>query len=476
MKIRPRLNILILVTALVPASIFAGFSLYNYFSSTQKYLMEGYNEIKSMGEIELSENAWTEIEKKIRSLPPKVELLVLYGDKIITSSIPGFKAGNRLKYGVLFDFIRETNHEYDYQFQQPFMNDDFPHPLGEFERPPEKHRKNPWKNSRIVFLSRVKVSDSGREEDLSFFRFLFFLGLFEIGAAIVIFRVARALTSSIMFVEKQTQKIASGKIDEKISMEKLRHPADEILNLAENIEKMRKTLQENENRKSKFIMGISHDLRTPVAIIKGYTEALSDGLIEDENARKKSLGIIYEKSSVLESLIDDLINYVKLNSADWLQTLEKSELKTVFEETAGELVKTSNFYKRTASAECTLDSGIKVNIDKVMFTRVLENLFSNAVRYSKEGDSIVFKAWNDETNAFISISDTGIGIDSENLPHIFDLFYRGSASRRENGHGIGLSVVKTVADTMGWKIDVTSKKGSGTTFTITIPYNADKNP
>ena len=279
-----------------------------------------------------------------------------------------------------------------------------------------------------------------------------------------------------MFVEKQTQKIASGKIDEKISMEKLRHPADEILNLAENIEKMRKTLQENENRKSKFIMGISHDLRTPVAIIKGYTEALSDGLIADENARKKSLGIIYEKSSVLESLIDDLINYVKLNSADWLQTLEKSELKTVFEETAGELVKTSNFYKRTASGECTLDSGIKVNIDKVMFTRVLENLFSNAVRYSKEGDSIVFKAWNDETNAFISISDTGIGIDSENLPHIFDLFYRGSASRRENGHGIGLSVVKTVADTMGWKIDVTSKKGSGTTFTITIPYNADKNP
>ena len=195
----------------------------------------------------------------------------------------------------------------------------------------------------------------------------------------------------------------------------------------------------------------------------------------DKEAQKKSLSIIYEKASVLETLVDNLINYVKLNSADWLLTLKRTELKAAFDEIVTELVKTADFYKRSAVSVCSLDPKICVNLDKTLFSRVLENLFSNAVRYSKEGDSITFRAWNGKENAFISISDTGIGIEKSKLPRIFDLFYKGSSSRQEKGYGIGLSVVKTVVDIMGWKIDVKSQKGSGTTFTITIPYETDKN-
>ena len=117
-----------------------------------------------------------------------------------------------------------------------------------------------------------------------------------------------------------------------------------------------------------------------------------------------------------------------------------------------------------------------MNAAKNLVNRVLENLFSNALRYTRDGDSIKIQCVQDRECVRVSVSDTGIGMAEKDLQRIFDLFYRASNSRREQGMGIGLSVVKTVIDAHGWKIGVESELGKGSSFTITIPLeNAQRN-
>ena len=108
----------------------------------------------------------------------------------------------------------------------------------------------------------------------------------------------------------------------------------------------------------------------------------------------------------------------------------------------------------------------------MLVQRAFENLFSNAIRYTKDNDSIFLNAYilQDKNEIIFEIKDTGIGIKKNDLNYIFDIFYRGTNSRREDGMGIGLSVVKNVITTYGWKIDVSSEVNEGSTFTIHIPF------
>ena len=115
---------------------------------------------------------------------------------------------------------------------------------------------------------------------------------------------------------------------------------------------------------------------------------------------------------------------------------------------------------------------INVPFDSLLARRVFENLFNNALRYTNDGDTITLTSYIDvdESSVIYKISDTGIGIDEKDLKNIFNMFYRGTNSRREEGMGIGLSVVQNIIETHRWKISVDSKKDIGTTFTIKIPF------
>ena len=184
---------------------------------------------------------------------------------------------------------------------------------------------------------------------------------------------------------------------------------------------------------------------------------------------KKSLGIVETKADQLESMINDLINYVKLNNADWLQTLEPISLKPLLENFASSSKSTAEVYKRNIVIEIDVDENLMVPMDRNLVNRVLENLFSNALRYTKDGDTISISCMQEKDSVKVCVCDTGIGMAEKDLQRIFDLFYRASNSRREQGMGIGLSVVKTVIDAHGWKIDVESELGKGSSFIITIP-------
>ena len=462
MKIRTQLKLLIIFMAVMPFFCAISIPVYHYFSSPQRFLLKGYKAIRAMNEIDFTDDDWDDLKKQLETIPPNVQTMVYYNSCIILSSIQELKPGTPMTPLELFEFIRSTSDIYDYQMQTPQLN---------------RNRKNDHIMEdnpafvKFLVISRSKVPGTGERRHPRNYFLLAFLILvtFEISCAIFLINLSQTIASSITLLEESTQKIAAGELDTKIETPKQASQSNEITSLTESLEKMRKSLKEDQERKSKFIMGISHDLRTPVALIKGYTEAITDGVVNDMDSVKKSLSIIHSKADQLESMINDLINYVKLNNTDWRQTLEYVAVEPVLKEFASSACVTAEVYKRTILTAININSETKIRMDKNLFNRALENIFSNALRYTSDGDTISITADQSTGSVMVSISDTGTGISEKDLEHIYDIFYRGSNSRREGSMGIGLSVVKTIIDTHGWKIDVQSKLQEGTTFTITIP-------
>ena len=455
MKIRTQLNILILGIILIPLVSIIALPLYHYATSSERRLLNGYKQIREMGEYDLSEDDWEMIRLEINNIPPTVQVAIYYDYSVLISNIPELKAGSILTPGEIWTFITSTNTEYDYQMQAPMMD--------------RRHYMNSYE-PEVIVISRSKVR-SERKRGLNRYVFPGLIGIlvFEFFCITLIIRLSRTISSSITLLQQKTQKIADGALDTKLESSRHSVKSNEITSLTESLERMRISLKDEQERRNKFIMGISHDLRTPVALIKGYSEAITDGVVNDMDEIKKSLGIVETKADQLESMINDLINYVKLNNADWLQTLEPISLKPLLENFASSSKSTAEVYNRNIVSEIDVDENLKVPMDRNLVNRVLENLFSNALRYTKDGDKITICCMQEKDCVKVSVCDTGIGMAEKDLQRIFDLFYRASNSRREQGMGIGLSVVKTVIDAHGWKIGVESELGKGSSFIITIP-------
>ncbi|MFA6855694.1 MAG: HAMP domain-containing sensor histidine kinase [Treponema sp.] len=459
MTIRRQFHLLLAAIIVIPLLCASFIPIYHYLMSPERVLMHGYREIRSTDELQLSENDWNKLYDQLRHLPPDMEVaLITFSGRstVLLSSMPELKVGISITQDYLWHLIGTTSSKYFYQFSSPNFNDTV---------------------SDFLILSRAKRDVKYRRKNFNFVLYLVFFILSFSGITIfAIAHISHTIFSSITILEQKTQRIADGdlSISLKDDPKKIKQKSNEIISLTENLDKMRRSLLDSQERRTRFIMGISHDLRTPVAVIKGYTEAISDDVVTDPDEIKKSLEIITTKTNQLEGMIDTLINFVKLDNADWRQDLIPVSVRTVVEEFAKGAVMTGTVFKRKVSNFIDISPELKIPMDKQLFSRALENIFSNAIRYSKEGDSIVITGTETEKSCIISIRDTGIGIAKKDKDHIFDMFYRGTNSRREEGMGIGLTVVKSIIDTHGWTIDVQSELGKGTEFIITIPKKKEK--
>lgn len=450
MKIKTQLRLFLAGVILVPVLAVAGLKIEHYINRPDKILLSGSEQIRDMEELHLSKKDTFIMKQVMKMIPPNVEfILISHLKEILMTTIPEFEGKTEISDKTLFDFMNETSDKFFYQIVSPPLED---------------------KDAEIILISRVPRDNkrkSGLEKAVDFV--IFFIIFFEAFCIIFIYLISRTITRSITLLDKNTQKIADGDLDVKLEYEKNSKNDNEITSLTENLDKMRLALKDDTERRTKFIMGISHDLRTPVAVIKGYTEAMSDGMCDNPEEVKKSLEIIETKTDQLENMINTLINFVKLNQTDWMQSLQKQKIAPVLKDFAESCVTTGGIFKRNVKADVKIDENLEIPFDKLLFQRSLENLFSNAIRYTAENDLIEIKAWQEESCVKISVKDSGIGIAKEDLDKIFDLFYRATNSRREEGMGIGLSVVKTIINSHGWDISVASEKGKGTEFVITIP-------
>jgi len=447
MTIKKQFILLSAIITAIPVFCAAFVGMNRYLMSSDRYLLNSYREVRKLDSGKISHEDRKKLFDTLRLLPPDVQSVMLAGDSsVIISTIPEITAGTVTSQENIWRLIDGTSDVYFYQFTSvPYQNGEQALLITRIPRDKHDVRK---KQSMIPTL-------------------IVFLFITVAICLLFIIAMTRSIFRSIGTLERQTQQIADG--DLSVTPEiNMRNP-NEITSIAGSLEKMRRSLLEAQNRKNRFIMGISHDLRTPVAIIKGYAEAVSDEVITGRDDIKQAADLIGAKSSQLEDMIDSLLSFMKLDEAEIRENLERESISSLIKEFAEDAKITGNVFKRDITADISLPDGICIPLDRQLVTRAFGNLFTNAIRYTKDGDSIRISAEKQEGSILFSIADTGSGIEEKDLAHIFDLFYRGTNSRREEGMGIGLSVVKNVMDIHGWNIDVDARPGFGTKFTVTIP-------
>ncbi len=234
---------------------------------------------------------------------------------------------------------------------------------------------------------------------------------------------------------------------------------------------MRLALKDEYARRARFIMGVSHDLRTPLTLIQGYVEAISDGFAAEPDSQKKYLSIILDKTRNLEGMVGELIEFVRMETGEWRMTHRDVPARALLMDLARRFSEDALILKREFGWSIDLPDESTIRMDAGLFTRALENLVGNAIRYTAPNGKITLDTHAENGDAVLSITDTGIGIPEEDLPRIYDPFYRGTNSRREQGFGLGLATVKSIIESHGWSITVSSRVGSGTAFTIRMPLS-----
>ena len=289
-------------------------------------------------------------------------------------------------------------------------------------------------------------------------------GAFVVFASVMVLFIMRSINRSTGGLERATRRVAEGDLDFELKP----RGNDELSSLTRSFESMRRELRESRAQRSRFLMGVSHDLKTPLTSIEGYVEAIRDGLADTPDKLKKYLGIIQDKAEVLRDRILHLIDYVKMETGEWKLHNEEIVLRDFLHDLTRAFQDEFSLFGREFHANVELPPGFKVKGDRNLLTRAFENLMTNAIRYTGENDVVSLSARVRGNEVVVSFSDTGPGISREHIDHIFEPFYRATASRREQGAGLGLSVVKSIFSSHGWTIEAISPPGEGTTFSIHV--------
>jgi len=279
--------------------------------------------------------------------------------------------------------------------------------------------------------------------------------------------ILHGFNKSIAKLEQATVKIASGNLDFPSSD---LHTTD-LASLGLAMDKMRLQLKEDRERRDRFIMGVSHDLKTPLAVIQGYIDALNEGLADTEEKKKEYYEILVSRADLLGSRITHLINLAKTSTSEWRHSLAEMDLPVFMTDTFVPLADYCAIRGCTLESRITLPAPCPVLFDPDMLERVFENLIANAVAYGSKGTPIIVSAAQNAVSGTIEIrvENEGQGISPENRQKIFEPFFRADKGRNDGGFGLGLASVKSIIETHGWKIEVESDKDGRTAFIITIP-------
>lgn len=234
-------------------------------------------------------------------------------------------------------------------------------------------------------------------------------------------------------------------------------------------------LRRLERIRSDFVANVSHELRTPITSIRGYVETLLDGALDDREDAVRFLQIVLRQSQRLNAIIEDLLalSRIEQESNDGSVHMEEGPLCCVLE-TAVQTCQV-NADQRGVKLAFDCPEAIVAVMNETLLEQAVVNLLVNAIKYSKEGDTVLVRAEVPDgaqgNRVRISVKDTGCGISPEHLPRLFERFYRSdkARSRELGGTGLGLAIVKHIAGTHHGRIDVTSRLGEGSEFTLTIP-------
>jgi two-component system phosphate regulon sensor histidine kinase PhoR len=220
-----------------------------------------------------------------------------------------------------------------------------------------------------------------------------------------------------------------------------------------------------------FVANVSHEIRTPLTSIKGFIETLLDGAIEEPETAKRFLKIMIKQSNRLNSIIEELLALASIEESEKRQIVQFSETKIKNMIDSAISVCLPRAQNKNITLKITGNDKIKLVMNATLVEQALVNLIDNAIKYSAENTSVEIEGMVDKNECIISVKDQGIGIAKEQLPRIFERFYRvdKARSRTLGGTGLGLAIVKHIAKVLNGRVTVESEVGKGSTFKFIIP-------
>ena len=320
---------------------------------------------------------------------------------------------------------------------------------------------NVWFSAKLMFAS---------EHDLLL---AIVLLVFAGGMAMALgYFLSSTMTDRIHLLKKAAEKLAGGNLETRVAIS----GHDEIATLAESFNQMASQLQtadekqrELERLRTDLIAWVSHDLQTPLASIRAILEALYDGIVEDPETVKRYLNTAQRDVSSLSALIDDLFEMAQLDTGGIPLEKADSSLADLVSDTL------ESFSELASRQKIRLEGSVEADVDPVFMDtqrigRVFNNLISNALRHTPAGGQIEVRAQRADSNVEVIVCDSGEGIRPEDLPNIFESFYRGekSRSRATGGAGLGLAIARGIVRAHGGEIRVESQPGD-TRFIFTLP-------
>ncbi|MGC9089874.1 MAG: sensor histidine kinase [Caldisericia bacterium] len=289
-------------------------------------------------------------------------------------------------------------------------------------------------------------------------------GIFSVIIAIIMSLIfSKVLEKPIVDLKNATKRISNGDFNFVIKKES----NDEIGNLVDDFNVMIKKLNNLENIRKDLLNQITHDLSTPLTGILGYIEAIEDKLISEDKINE-TLKTIKEEIDSLSILINDLREYSFIESAKFKLDLEEINLS---DEINRSLSIVKNKYNKKNINLIFNSQDAYIQGDKRRISEIFNNLFDNAFKFSKDNGNVYIDLKKDTEKVTVTIKDEGIGIDKEDLPYIFNKFFRGKNLKDADskGYGLGLAIVKELVEAHKGYISVKSEKGKGTEFEITFP-------
>ena len=235
-------------------------------------------------------------------------------------------------------------------------------------------------------------------------------------------------------------------------------------------------LKKLEKIRKDFVANVSHELKTPITSIKGFTETLLEGALNDKKALQSFLEIILKESNRLQSLVNDLLELSKIEQDDFTLSLEKFNLNKVIHEIVDSLKGRAE--EKQISLSIREEHPVTIEADLLRIQQIFINLITNAISYTPVSGTVDIKISDRGDAVYVSVIDTGIGIEEKEIPRIFERFYRvdKARSRDSGGTGLGLAIVKHAVEAHDGEIQVESKEGKGSTFTVKLWKNFSGRP
>jgi two-component system sensor histidine kinase BaeS len=273
--------------------------------------------------------------------------------------------------------------------------------------------------------------------------------------------LSRRVLRPIAILTAASQRLSQGDLRERVTVS----GRDELAELARSFNRMADSLQRGEERQRRLVADVAHELRTPLANLRGYLEALKDGVIKPDTDLFASL---HEEAVLQQRIVDDLQDLALAEAGSLAYHRADVDLADLLEtcRTAHYAVAEADGVRLSVAAE-----SVRVLADPDRLRQVIGNLVTNALRATPSGGSVTLSATRLGDVARLQVADTGTGIDQDALPNVFDRFWRADSARgrRTGGSGLGLAIARQIVTDHNGRIEVDSQVGVGTTFIITLP-------